>query len=184
MVVGTWHNIEFSSRTIVLGDIESDIVNEISEYILRINHIDNLNKDSKDYITQPIKLYINSYGGECYFAFGLIDIIESSITPIHTYGFGSVMSAALPIFLAGKERYAHKTCTFMYHQVSSEPPHKLKDQEESVLESKRIMTIFDKKITSKCKVTQKKLDEIKSSKKDWYFDSKEALKYKIIEKIL
>ena len=49
----------------------------------------------------------------------LIDIIENSKTPIHTYYTGYAMSAALKIFLAGHKRYCTRHATFMYHQMSN-----------------------------------------------------------------
>jgi ATP-dependent Clp protease protease subunit len=184
VVTGSWQNIEFTSRTIVLWDVEAEPVKDIIEYILRINYLDFQNIKEKGYKIEPIRLMINTYGGETYYAFGLMDIIEKSITPIHTYGVGSVMSSGLAIFLAGKKRYAYKSCTFMYHQVSTKYEGKAKGQEDDIKECNRIMAIFDKHITKNCKITQKQLDNIKANHKDWYFGSKEALKLDIIEKIL
>lgn len=185
MVIGTWQNIEYISRTIVIGDIESDTINPIIEYILHINHNDKLNiENDKNYKPQPIKLMINSYGGEIYYALGLCDIIEKSITPIHTYGIGAVMSSGFLIFMYGKQRFAYKNCTFMYHQVSTKFEGKLKGQEADLKECKRLQALYDKAVVSKCKLTQKQLEAVNTTHKDWFFDSKEALKYKIIEKIL
>ena len=66
---------------------------------------------------KPIKLYINSYGGGIYNMWGLIDIIESSKTPIHTYCTGYAMSAAFMIFISGHKRFVSKHATLLYHQL-------------------------------------------------------------------
>lgn len=59
----------------------------------------------------PIKLYINSCGGTIYDMWALIDAIQNSKTPIHTYCMGYAMSAAFDIFLAGHKRYCYKHST-------------------------------------------------------------------------
>lgn len=185
MVIGTWQSIEYISRTVVLGEIECEEVNAIIEYITHVNHNDSLNIDNdKNYKPKPIKLIINSYGGEIYYALGLCDIMQKSITPIHVYGTGAVMSSGLLIFMSGAKRFAYKNCTFMYHQVSTKFEGKLKGQEADLKECKRLQSLYDKAVVSKSKITQKQLDAANAGHKDWFFDSKEALKLGIIEKIL
>lgn len=185
MVKGSWSNIEYDSRTILLTNIESADVKDIITYILHINYYDQINLDNdKKYKPEPIRLMIDSFGGETYEAFGLIDIINNSVTPIHTYGVGSVMSASLPVFLAGSKRYAYKLCSFMYHEVTTDYEGKARGQIENAEECKRIMAIFDKQITSNCKIKQSELDKVKSTKKDWYFTAQEAKKLGIVQEIL
>lgn len=185
MIVGSWQNIEFTSRIIYVNNIESADIKEVMDMISKINYYDQLNIDNdKKYKPEPIKLMINTFGGEVYEAFALIDLINKSITPIHTYGIGSVMSSGLPILLAGKRRFAYKLCTFMYHEVATTYEGKTRGHTEEVSEMKRVMVIFDKLITSKSKLKQKQLDQIKTTKKDWYFTSKEAKALGIIEAIV
>ena len=100
-------------------DIDNESVGSITWNILRlIKSDDEKDKKEKDYRREPIKLYINSYGGSVYDMWGLIDIILNSKTPIYTYCTGYAMSAAFKIFLAGHKRYCYKHSTFMYHQMS------------------------------------------------------------------
>ena len=67
------------SRIITLGDIDPITVNEVIQDIYEINA-----EDAKKQIVEPIKLIINSFGGEVYSGLALIDVIDSSQTPIHT----------------------------------------------------------------------------------------------------
>ena len=100
-------------------DIDNESVGSITWNILRlIKSDDEKDKKEKDYRREPIKLYINSYGGSVYDMWGLIDVILNSKTPIYTYCTGYAMSAAFKIFLAGHKRYCYKHSIFMYHQMS------------------------------------------------------------------
>jgi ATP-dependent Clp protease protease subunit len=79
-----------------LGDIETEIVNDIIHSIYEINE-----EDIKKQTADPIKLIINSAGGEIYSGLALIDVINTSLTPIHTICHGSAMSMGLIVFVAG-----------------------------------------------------------------------------------
>jgi ATP-dependent protease ClpP protease subunit len=72
----------------------------------------------------------------------------------------------------------------MYHQVSSVAIGKVKDLEEDVIESKRLQTIIEEITLENTKITQKKLDRIYKTKKDWFMDSDEALKLKVIDEVI
>ena len=97
----------------IMGDIENDNIQLIIESIIDINNED---KDIKlGEHREPIKIYINSPGGLSYPALSLYEIIMTSITPVHTIALGQVMSAALIIFAAGKERYCTRSSEFMHH---------------------------------------------------------------------
>ena len=89
------------SRIITLGDIECETVNEIIQDIYEINE-----EDAKKQTVEPIKLIINSFGGEVFSGLALIDVIDTSQTPIHTICHGTAMSMALIVYAAGHVRHA------------------------------------------------------------------------------
>ena len=67
-------------------DINSPAIRRVNQELLAIiEEDDNNDKEKKEYERQPIKLFINSYGGNVDDMWSLIDIIENSKTPIHTY---------------------------------------------------------------------------------------------------
>jgi len=111
------------------GDIASENVGETIKWILSAN----LNKKPK----RTLKLYINTYGGDLYEAFGLIDVMRNSYHSISTYGVGAVMSAGFLIFAAGKqgERYIGKNAGIMNHQHSSEMDAKMHDLRTAMKEN-------------------------------------------------
>ena len=96
-------------------------------YLLKID--DRKENEQKNYQRQPINIFINSFGGSVYDMWALIDIIESSKTPIHTYCSGYAMSAGFMIFLAGHKRFVTKHATLMCHQLSMWDSGKIADMQ-------------------------------------------------------
>ena len=175
------------SRTLILsGEVDATTVTEIMQDICDINEIDNENEDNVvEYERAPIKLIVNSMGGSVYDGFALIGVIESSITPIHTYCYGSAMSMALLILVSGHQRFGHKLSTFMYHECLDQLPYeKLSTLNENLQETKRIMKVYDDYLISKTSLKRKQLDDSKKVKFDWYMSPEEALQYKLIDEII
>jgi ATP-dependent Clp protease protease subunit len=68
-----------------------------------------------EYKPKPIKIHIDSYGGAVYQCFGLLGIIKSSKTTIHTLVTGCAMSCGFLIAIAGHKRFAYEKSTYLYH---------------------------------------------------------------------
>ena len=99
-----------------IGELTQRIIeiNQDDEHLKKVYSIYNL-----EYKPEPIKIYIDSYGGGVYQCFGLLSVIERRETPIHTIVTGCAMSAGFMILICGHKRFAHKLSTPLYHQVSS-----------------------------------------------------------------
>jgi len=167
------------SRIITLGDIETEIVNDIIHSIYEINE-----EDVKKQTADPIKLIINSAGGEIYSGLALIDVINTSLTPIHTICHGSAMSMGLIVFVSGHHRTASPNATFMYHEAMYGLEGKTAYHKQEIKEANRIDKICDEYLLSRTKLTQKLLDNVKNTQAEWYFDAKTALKYDVVNEIL
>jgi len=167
------------SRVITLGDIDSELANEIIEVIYEINE-----EDAKKTQKEPIKLIINSFGGELYSGLALIDTIDNSQTPIHTICHGAAMSMALVVFAAGHYRYASKYATFMYHEASYGTDGKIMHHKQEIKETDRTDKICDEYLMSKTKFTVKQLKDVKDKRAEWYFDVKTAMKHGLVDEIL
>lgn len=170
--------------------VDQNTIGALIKDIVRINdsdlQLENYFKNVQGipYNPQPIKLYIDTYGGYCYQGLGLISLMETSKTPIDTYVVGCAMSMGLLISVSGRKRYAYKHSTFMYHQVSSMSYGTLEDMKDDVKETLRIQNVLEQIITKKTKITKDTLDKYNTSKKDYFFDSKSALKLNVIDGIL
>jgi ATP-dependent Clp protease protease subunit len=167
------------SRIITLGDIDCIAVNQIIQDIYEINA-----EDAKKQTVEPIKLIINSFGGEVFSGLALIDVIDSSQTPIHTICHGTAMSMALIIYAAGHHRIASKYATFMYHEAAYEINGKVSFHKQELKETERIDKICDAYLISKTKFTQKVLQPHRDKQAEWYFDVKTAQRYGLVDEIL
>jgi ATP-dependent Clp protease protease subunit len=166
-----------SGRILSIGDIEIDNVNEIIEIIYEINE-----EDAKKTQKEPIKLIVNSPGGDVYHGFALVDVISNSQTPIHTICHGHAMSAALIVYAAGHKRFASQRATFMYHEIAwAMQQEKLQLHFQEVKEGERMWKIYDDYLLSRTKFTAKQLNEVKKTRGEWYMDTKTAIKYGLVD---
>jgi ATP-dependent Clp protease protease subunit len=168
-----------SGRILSLGDIDGESVNELIEVIYDINE-----EDAKKTQKEPIKLIINSFGGELYSGLALVDVIDNSLTPVHTICHGSAMSMALIIYAAGHHRLASKYATFMYHEASYPTEGKVMHHKQEIKEAERTDKICDEYFLSKTKFNAKQLKDIRDKRSEWYFDVKTAHKYGLVDEIL
>ena len=175
-----------NKKTFYLSD---DVDNEsigklIWDILYQIREDNEKDKKEKDYKREPIRLYINSYGGSVYDMWGLIDVILNSKTPIYTYCTGYAMSAAFKIFLAGHKRFCYKHSTFMYHQMSCWRSGKYQD----LVEDREEMDWLNKKneeyVIDRTNLTKDDIKEIREKKKDFYIHSDKAVKYGIVDEVL
>jgi ATP-dependent Clp protease protease subunit len=95
------------------------------------------------------------------------------------------MSMGLPIFAAGHRRFASKYATFMYHEALNSYPQfdKLSIIKDDLDESNRVMKQYDEILLLNSTISQKQLDDVKKSRRDWYFTAEEAFKYGMVDEI-
>lgn len=137
----------------------------------------------QDEQSEPIDIFISSYGGSVYDGFALYDIIEHvqntfGIT-IRTHAIGKIMSMAFLIYLAGNERYSLPRTAFMHHEISDISEGKTSDIEESLVELHRLRNLVHdilEQRTKKNKAWWKKQEK----HLDLYFDVCQARKLGIV----
>jgi len=164
-----------------INDITKSIIaiNEDDEYISKIYAAHDL-----EYHPKPIKLYIDSYGGYVYQCFGLLSIMKASKVAIHTIVTGCAMSCGFLISITGHKRFGYAKSTYLYHQVSGGAIGKAKDLEEDVIETLRLQKMLEEHTLAYTKISAKKLEKVYKGKKDWFIDTDEALKLKIIDEVI
>ena len=168
------------NRNIVLTDIDASIGDSVNSYIQFFNRIDQEKKIDVNKRT-PIKIYIDSNGGNLEACFTIIDAITMSKTPVWTINIGKAYSAGFFIFITGHKRFAYPNSSFLFHEGSTgiyQDANKFKnyaDFYKQQLERLRAITL---------KHTQIEPEEYdKHVKDDWWFDVNEALKYGVTDKI-
>lgn len=181
------------------GDVDEDmwanLVDKLNEIKAADKEIDETNIGTLSLfgidcqaIHPSINIYLQTYGGNVYDMLSIYDEIKRIQTEyvVNIYCVGKVMSAGTIIMLAVdfEHRYAYTNTTFMYHSISGFSVGKIKDIEENAEEQKRLHKLMWNIYKENTKIPIEKLDELYKCKKDWYITSKEAIKYKIINKII
>ena len=173
-------------RDLILGeDVSQSSIKNITKSIYDINYDDDSKcKELSNFVREPIKLYLNTYGGSVYDGLSLINTIEHSKAPIYTICSGSAMSMGLPILLSGSNRYAYKYSTILYHEITTYVWDKIEQVKQDLKETERLQVIIDNIVLEKTNILKEKLDDIKERKIDWFIPADEALKLGIIDEIL
>ena len=170
-------------------EIYPENVPNIIQQILSINYEDTLKEkeaklNDQIYIRHPIKLYISSYGGSVYDGLGLIGVISSSRTPVHTYAVGKVMSMGLLLAISGAKRFAYPHTTYMFHSLSTEAQGTFTALQESAEEAQRLQHKLDHIVLTTTNISLDRLTEVHRTKLDWYFDVNHALELKCVDEII
>ena len=134
---------------------------------------------------EPIKIYMNSLGGDLTAAMALVDAIRISKTPVYTFNIGTVQKEAFLIFLSGHRRYTYSNSTFMYNHRDTISIDESNGTESSfynlnTLKEKRINEIQNF-IIEKTSITENVFE--KNGKTTWWFDSLDAIKLHICHEV-
>lgn len=143
------------------------------------------NKEDKDIPVEdrkPIKVFVDSPGGDVQSLWTTIKAIEISKTPIWTINFCSAYSAAADLMVSGHRRFALPGTNFMVHNGSCNYGGQV-DQVESM---KKYFDKLGKKITDNFLARTKVDPKIfkKKAVSDWFFDENEALEMGVIDEII
>ena len=152
---------------------------ELSKMILRYNKED---KDIPINIRKPIKIFINSPGGDLDSTLAFIGLMNISITPIWTINACWAYSAAGLILMAGHKRYALPNTECLIHSGSGQLGGSYEQTTEQMKNYKYLVDKMRDFILSKTKIDQKLFK--KNSQKDWYIYTEEMLNFGIVDEII
>jgi len=160
-------------RTVFLfKDFNQESSQELIDKILKLDSLNN----------EEINIIINSYGGEVFSLFAILDTLKSIKSPVNTICLGEADSCGAVLLSAGAKRYIGENSRAMIHEVSTFTWGKVSEIEESMLEIKaineRLIDIL---------ATNSNQDKTKLSKlmlKDTFLSAKEAVKLGIADEIL
>lgn len=166
-------------RIFWLNDSVEDCAQDLIEMILRCNRED---KDKPVEERRPIRIFIDSCGGDMTFMWSIINMIEISKTPVYTINYCMAFSAAAEILASGHVRYGLKGSHVMVHSGSCA----YSGQADQVESTKKY---FDKlsKRTVEHLMEKTKIDPKVFKRKavvDWFLDEEEALNNGIIDKVV
>lgn len=167
-------------RLYINSEIDGEVIDQIVYHILRFNRID------KGLLVQerkPIILYINSPGGAVCDGYGLIDCIQSSLTPVYTVNQALAASMGFLIFIAGHKRYSMMRSEFLMHDGSTagwDSTAKMKDRMD--FETNQLEKMTKNYIIGRTNISNELYDE--KYRVEWYMLPDEAKKYGIVDYIV
>lgn len=152
---------------------------DLVKMIIRCNHEDK-GKSVEERV--PIKVYIDSPGGDVCALWTTIKAIEISKTPVYTINYCTAYSAAADLLTAGHKRFAFPGTNIMVHSGSC----MYAGTVEQADNMKKYFDNLGKKVTDYFLAHTKVEPRIykKKAPYDWYLDEDEALKYGIIDTVI
>jgi ATP-dependent Clp protease, protease subunit len=158
---------------------------EIDDTIANIINAQLLFLESEENNEEPIWLYINSPGGDCYSGLAIYDTMQMIKAPVYTCVMGLAASMAYVLSIAGekKHRYALPHSRLMMHQPWGGPGAvQATDLEIYNVEMQELKTDL---ITIIAQHTKKDKETVRvDAERDMWFTAKRAQEYGAIDKIL
>lgn len=166
-------------REIVWNDVINDCMIDIPLYIFKWNKEDaELSVEDR----KPIKIFINSNGGDVNVTLFTASVIALSKTPVITIGMGRAYSSGGLLLMAGHKRLIFDTTSILIHDGSTGAigdTGKVLDNLEFTKESEERVMNF---ILSHTKIPKELMKE--NYRRDWFMFSDDAIKYGIADKII
>ena len=173
---------DFTKRRLYLiDDITADIGPVIEAAIRLYNNFDDENNIPVEE-RLPIKIFINTDGGDLLAAFTIADAILLSTTPVWTINQGKAYSAGFLIFICGHKRLALNNSSFLFHEGAitlGGDAHKFENGADFY--KKQRGTIKDL-VINQTKVNEETYKE--HCKDDWWLTSKDALEYGVADEVV
>lgn len=170
------NGVDIFNRRLFLGDITEESVDKVIKGLFLMEG---------ESVEKPVDLFINSGGGDLYECMALYDTMGVIDCPVHTYGYGKIMSAA-PLLLAAGEpdhRWISASASLMFHTWSGEvsgTKHQIKaDYEQSEWQDAQWLERF-------VQHTDKPLAfwrNLARRNRDVYFDADDSMEWGIVDHV-
>ena len=161
------------TRSILLsGEINKDSADKLIKDLLVLESESN----------EPVKLYINSPGGDVDAGYAIYDMIRFVKCPVIIIGMGLVASAAALVLLAvpAERRVGLPNSSYLIHQPLSQMRGNATEIEIHALQLEKIKARINKVISQ---ATGKSLEQVaKDTDRDYWLNAEEALEYGLISK--
>lgn len=162
------------TRQIILsGEINKELAEKIARQLLI------LEADSDE----PIRLFIDSPGGDADAGYAIFDMIRFINAPVYTIGMGLIASAASIVLLAApkERRYGLPNSRYLIHQPMSGMQGVTTEIEIHAQELEKMRMKINQMIAEE---TGKKAEDVaKDTDRDYWLDAAEAKAYGLISNI-
>lgn len=161
------------------SEIDQFTIADVAKHIMQYNRED-FGIEPAD--RKPVLLYVVSNGGEVDSGFELIDVIQSSKTPIYTINLGYQYSMGFLIGLAGHKRFATRNAKYLMHDGSNfvyNSGAKAQDQMEF---NRKVEERVKRYIISRSNLTSDEYDS--KLRVEWYLFADEAKEKGFVDYII
>lgn len=143
----------------------------------RVDEIDGIPKEERN----PIKIYIDTPGGDLDAVFSIIDSITLSSTPVWTITFGKGFSGGFFIGISGNHRIGYPSSSYLFHEGCNETTGDAHKYLEEAMFYKRRLSQLQQLVLKHTKITEEEYSKYK--KDDLWLTAEDALKYNVIDEI-
>ena len=163
--------------------LDEEITSETLDIFSKILYWNREDKDIPIKDRKPIKIFVNSVGGDLDAADTLVSTIKISKTPIYGFALGIVASAASLIFLACHKRFALPNAYFILHKgscqnISGDYTNVQNAMEDYRKQIEKLENFYIERTQFPEEVIREKI------KSDWYIHVPEALQYGIVTDLI
>ena len=130
----------------------------------------------------PIKLHIQSMGGELMPTFYVCDLIKKMDTPVHVYIDGYVASAAATIAVCGHKRYITKHSSMLIHQLKSSSSGKFAELKDEMSNLNMFMMNLEDLYLENTKIEKDELEKLLFS--EIWLSADKCLEYGLVDAII
>ena len=162
------------------GEIDSSLM-ETVKHVLRWNREDaaaGLPREKR----VPIRVLVNSPGGELDAMLSCYDVLVASATPVYTYNMGVAMSGGLMLLLAGEKRFCLKSSTALLHNGSTTIGGTASQAKATMEYYKAQLAHLSQIVLDRTRIDPKLYK--KKQDDEWYFNAGDQLKYDIVHEIV
>lgn len=142
---------------------------------------------AKESQSEPIVVYIDSYGGYVDSLAKMIETMDEISNPFITVCMGKAMSCAAILLSHGDARFCGRHSRVMIHEVSGGTEGDVHDMHADAVETKRLNKYFMGLLAKNCKISGgyeglRKLIKARDGR-EMYMDANESLKFGIIDHV-
>lgn len=177
---------QLSRNIFMYGEINTQSIKEVLQQLAEISDYDDIaDQQIKDYERLPVKLFINSPGGELLPCIGLCEFIKFQMqTPVIGVCMGEACSAAFIILINCDYRIAVRGSSLMAHPMSGGSIGSTRDCENVLNHMKSTENYIIDAIKNLTEIPEEIIAEMYLKQIDKYFTPDEAKQYKIVDNIL
>lgn len=166
-------------RIFWLSEAVEDCAEDLIKMIMRSNKEDKgLSVEER----KPIKIFIDSPGGDVIFMNSIIKAIEISKTPVWTINYCTAYSAASLILAAGHKRYALPGSHVLVHNGYCSYSGEASQVESTKKYFDKLNKVINDWFLSKTKIDPKAYK--KKAISDWFMTAEESLENGIVDRII